>query len=84
MSEALGAATVTTNIGLVRDRQHQIDSTQEDEVELTRIISVDDHIVEPRDLWVKRLGRKYRDRAPRVERVRGHRVNHGAANVEVI
>ena len=36
--------------------------------ELPRIISVDDHIVEPPDLWMDRLPAKYRDRGPRVER----------------
>jgi predicted TIM-barrel fold metal-dependent hydrolase len=39
--------------------------------ELPKIISVDDHIVEPTDLWTSRLPAKYRDRAPRVERKKG-------------
>jgi predicted TIM-barrel fold metal-dependent hydrolase len=36
--------------------------------ELPRIISVDDHIIEPPDLFQRWLPEKYRDRAPRVER----------------
>ena len=39
-------------------------------VEIPRIISVDDHVVEPPDLWTARLPAKYADRAPRVERDR--------------
>ena len=35
---------------------------------IPRIISVDDHVVEPPDLWTARLPAKYRDRGPRVER----------------
>jgi predicted TIM-barrel fold metal-dependent hydrolase len=31
-----------------------------------RIISADSHMTEPPDLWVERLDKKYRDRAPRV------------------
>jgi predicted TIM-barrel fold metal-dependent hydrolase len=38
---------------------------------LPRIISVDDHVVEPRNLWLDRLPAKYRDRAPRIVRKRG-------------
>ena len=38
---------------------------------IPRIISVDDHVVEPPDLWTSRLPAKYQDRAPRVERDRG-------------
>ena len=37
-------------------------------LEIPRIISVDDHVVEPPDLWTARMSAKYRDRAPRVER----------------
>ena len=36
--------------------------------EIPRIISVDDHVVEPPTLWVDRLPKKYRDVGPRVER----------------
>ncbi|HLT15083.1 MAG TPA: hypothetical protein VK007_00155, partial [Acidimicrobiales bacterium] len=38
--------------------------------DLPWIISVDDHVVEPPDLWTSRLPAKYQDRAPRVERDR--------------
>ena len=38
--------------------------------EIPRIISVDDHVVEPPDLWTSRLPAKYQDRGPRVERDR--------------
>ena len=36
--------------------------------EVPKIISVDDHVVEPPDLWSSRLPAKYRDRGPRIER----------------
>jgi predicted TIM-barrel fold metal-dependent hydrolase len=36
--------------------------------ELPKIISVDDHIVEPADLWISRLPSKYHDVGPRVKR----------------
>ncbi|MGH9188253.1 MAG: amidohydrolase family protein [Acidimicrobiales bacterium] len=38
--------------------------------EIPKIISVDDHVVEPPDLWTSRLPARYLDRAPRVERDR--------------
>ena len=38
---------------------------------IPRIISVDDHVVEPPDLWTSRLPKKWQDKAPRVERDRG-------------
>ena len=38
--------------------------------DLPRIISVDDHVVEPPSLWQDRLPAKYLDRGPRVERMR--------------
>jgi len=34
------------------------------------IISVDDHVTEPPDLWTSRLPRKYLERAPQVRRDR--------------
>ncbi len=37
-------------------------------MEIPRIISVDDHVVEPPDLWSSRLPEKYRERGPRVLR----------------
>ena len=36
--------------------------------DIPRILSVDDHVVEPPDLWTSRLPAKYHDRCPRVER----------------
>jgi len=36
--------------------------------ELPKIISVDDHVVEPPDLWTARAPKKFADIAPRVER----------------
>jgi predicted TIM-barrel fold metal-dependent hydrolase len=39
--------------------------------ELPRIISVDDHIVEPKDLWTRRLPAQYQDRGPRVVTKKG-------------
>jgi predicted TIM-barrel fold metal-dependent hydrolase len=38
------------------------------DIGLPRIISVDDHILEPQDLWQSRVPAKDRDRAPKVER----------------
>jgi predicted TIM-barrel fold metal-dependent hydrolase len=40
-------------------------------VGVPKIISVDDHVVEPPTLWTERLPAKYLDRGPRVERKRG-------------
>ena len=36
-----------------------------------RVISSDNHIVEPPELWTSRIAAKYRDRCPRIERVDG-------------
>src|SRR3954454_12065265 len=36
-----------------------------------KIISVDDHILEPADLWTRYLPARFRDAAPRMERLRG-------------
>jgi predicted TIM-barrel fold metal-dependent hydrolase len=50
------------------------------------IISVDDHVVEPPDLWTSRLPAKYLDRGPRVERKRikmGGTAGGGAAGMWV-
>ena len=38
---------------------------------LPRLISVDDHVLEPPDLWWSRLPRQVRDRGPQVRRERG-------------
>lgn len=45
-------------------------SAVSDQFEIPRIISVDDHVVEPPDLWTSRLPAKMQDRAPRVVRDR--------------
>lgn len=39
--------------------------------EIPRIISVDDHVVEPCDLWQSRLPQRYLERGPRVVRQKG-------------
>ena len=39
-------------------------------LEIPRIISVDDHVVEPPDLWQSRLPERFKERGPRVERKR--------------
>lgn len=39
---------------------------------IPRIISVDDHVVEPPDLWSSRLPARYQDRGPRIVRERGN------------
>ena len=38
---------------------------------IPRIISVDDHVVEPPDLWSARLPRKFLERGPRIQREKG-------------
>jgi predicted TIM-barrel fold metal-dependent hydrolase len=38
------------------------------------IVSVDDHLLQPRDLWLKRMPRKFLDEAPRVTEVDDHEV----------
>ena len=40
-------------------------------MDLPLIISVDDHVLEPADLWTSRLPVRFRDRAPQLVRVRG-------------
>ena len=37
---------------------------------IPRIVSVDDHVIEPADTWTKRLPAKYREIGPRLERLR--------------
>jgi hypothetical protein len=37
-------------------------------VEIPRVVSVDDHVMEPPELFRKRLPARFRDEAPRVER----------------
>ena len=46
-------------------------------MEVPRIISVDDHVVEPPELWTDRLPRKYQDRGPRIVRERGRNTTDG-------
>ena len=46
------------------------EATNSTPAEIPRIISVDDHVVEPPTLWTDRLPSKYSDRAPRIERDR--------------
>ena len=41
-------------------------------MEIPRIISVDDHVVEPPDLWQRLLPARFRADAPRVDRLKGH------------
>jgi hypothetical protein len=38
--------------------------------EIPKFVSVDDHIIEPPNVWMDRLPAKYRDIGPRVERLR--------------
>ena len=38
---------------------------------IPKIISVDDHVVEPPTLWTDRIPKKYHDRCPRIERDKG-------------
>lgn len=40
--------------------------------DLPRIVSVDDHVIEPRDVWTSRLPSKYSDVWPRTVTERGH------------
>jgi hypothetical protein len=37
-------------------------------MEIPRVISVDDHVVEPPDLWTNRLPKEFLERGPRVVR----------------
>ena len=46
-------------------------------VDLPKIVSVDDHVVEPPTLWTDRLPATYADRMPRVVRKRGRQVYDG-------
>jgi predicted TIM-barrel fold metal-dependent hydrolase len=43
--------------------------------ELPKMISVDDHVVEPPDLWSARLASKYREAGPKVRRIKA--INQG-------
>jgi hypothetical protein len=41
----------------------------EDAMTSYKLISADSHIVEPPDLYIKRIDARFRDRAPRLERL---------------
>ena len=47
-------------------------------MEIPRMISIDDHVLEPPDLWSARLPSKYADRCPRVKREKGAIVRDGS------
>jgi predicted TIM-barrel fold metal-dependent hydrolase len=47
-----------------------------------RLISVDDHVLEPPDLWQSRLPSRYSGEGPRVARMRMRHAGHGAGWVE--
>ena len=50
--------------------------------ELPKIISVDDHVVEPAHVWQTWLPEKWRERGPKVERKKwGPFVHHAGARV---
>ena len=46
-------------------------------MQIPRIISVDDHVLEPPDLWQKRLAARFREQGPRVLRQRRARTSQG-------
>ncbi len=48
-----------------------------------KFISADSHIVEPEDLWVTRMDRRFRDRAPRAEMRNGEKFMVVEASLEV-
>lgn len=48
------------------------EATTVDFSDLPRIISIDDHIIEPPNLWADRLPERLRESGPRVERVFGY------------
>ena len=51
---------------------------QESTSDIPKIISVDDHVVEPLDLWTSRLPARYAGLGPHVERQKGHVVYRGS------
>src|SRR6185437_4753610 len=44
---------------------------EDENLELPRFISVDDHVVEPHGLWLDRLPSKYHEQGPHVRRLKG-------------
>jgi predicted TIM-barrel fold metal-dependent hydrolase len=51
-------------------------------VDIPRIISVDDHVLEPPDLWSSRLPTKYLDRGPRIVRKKLRRDGSNAVEAD--
>jgi predicted TIM-barrel fold metal-dependent hydrolase len=48
-----------------------VPTEKENSMSVPRIISVDDHVLEPPDLWARYLPDKWKERAPRLVRTRG-------------
>ena len=48
-----------------------------------KFVSADSHIVEPENLWVTRMDRRFRDRAPRAEMRNGEKFMVVEASLEV-
>src|SRR5271169_2159421 len=55
----------------LRGRPAEPPQTREDIMEIPRIISVDDHVIEPAHVWQEYLPAAFRDRGPRLTRVKG-------------
>jgi predicted TIM-barrel fold metal-dependent hydrolase len=53
-------------------------SSSSRELSIPRIISVDDHVLEPPDVWSNRLPSKYQDRGPRIKRQKLLQVDDGS------
>jgi predicted TIM-barrel fold metal-dependent hydrolase len=51
-------------------------------LDIPPIISVDDHVLEPPDLWSSRLPARYRDRGPRIIRKKISRVGHTVVDAD--
>src|SRR5688572_25418479 len=56
------------------NRSMVTETSTEGGITIPRIISVDDHVIEPPELWFDRLSAKYRNNGPRVERTKA---SHG-------
>ena len=52
--------------------------------DLPMIISVDDHVVEPANLWMDRLPAKYKDVGPRIKRAPMGEVTYVGGKLSVI
>ena len=52
--------------------------------DIPRIISVDDHVVEPPDLWTSRVPARFADRAPRIVRQKIRFVGDGAGGTGAV